>query len=214
MFEPKITKYKSKKIQNHSLKTDRFRHKPVIKKMDNMTVLVNSTVNHSCITLFDDLEAHFTWYKSLNVTNSTDLKGCYHNEEMPDFTRRFCFKSVTDPVRFGLFFSATAVTDLLFFSFLFVINPLRTFKIVGDGNGISILISDRVNHKPILVNKTNDLILEVNQSAELFCTFYSNYFKSVEWQFQKCEKFKENCTLAPTNVKVMVHFILFLLINL
>lgn len=73
-----------------------------------------------------------------------------------------------------------------------------------------VLISDRVNHKPILVNKTNDLILEVNQSTELFCTFYSNYFKSVEWQFQKCEKFKENCTIAPTNVKVTVHFILFL----
>ncbi|KAL5288793.1 htl family protein [Megaselia abdita] len=76
---------------------DRFRHKPVIKKMDNITILVNSTMNHSCITLFDDLEAHFTWYKSVNVTNATDPKSCYHNEEMPDFTRRFCFKSVTDP---------------------------------------------------------------------------------------------------------------------
>ncbi|KAL5288792.1 htl family protein [Megaselia abdita] len=63
-----------------------------------------------------------------------------------------------------------------------------------------VIIQDRVNHKPILVNKTIDLILEVNHSADLFCAFYSNYFKSVDWQFQKCEKFKENCTVAPTKV--------------
>lgn len=80
----------------------------------------------------------------------------------------------------------------------------------GDGY---ILISDRVNHKPILLNKTNDLVLEVNQSAELYCNFYSNYFKSVDWQFQKCEKFHENCTEAPINIKVMVSFIHILIIH-